>query len=85
MITNIPNEELVRIGSGLQSGKLVLQAGYTLRIAGEDGAPLEALVEGPGFLNEVEGAKESPPKKEPTTKKEPEKPAAGAPWKKRAI
>jgi len=53
MITDIAVEKLVAFGEPLRASYLVEQAGYTLGIAAEDGAPLAALLPD-GYLAEVQ-------------------------------
>jgi hypothetical protein len=53
MITNLPREQLIETGARLRAGHLLQQAGYTLALAKQEGAALEALLP-QGFLAELE-------------------------------
>jgi len=55
MITALETDELVRLGSGHRAEALIVQAGYTLGIAVEDGDELAELL-ADGFLDEVRNA-----------------------------
>jgi hypothetical protein len=55
MITELGKDDLVALGVRHRVAYLVQQAGYTLGLAAEDGAALEALLE-PGYVGEVSEA-----------------------------
>lgn len=55
MITTLPQDELLELGTRHRADYLVEQAGYTLGLAAQDGAPLAALLP-KGYLAEMKEA-----------------------------
>lgn len=58
MITEKPREELITIGAKTRTPQLVQQAGYTLGMAAESEAEIEAILEDDQLVEQVEAAKE---------------------------
>lgn len=58
MITELPREELIKIGSEVRTPYVLLQAGYTLGIAAEEEEEIEGILEEPTLLEEVSAARD---------------------------